>query len=291
MSIRDNENNIMEAERIAAMLALRLGELNKQSDTPVSDEQLAAFVDGTLQGEGRKAVMAMLVQDEDAYNRWVRLVEACYDNPVDEAIKNHVTEAKQNGWSFRQWWSQWFGGPLVFVPAMAVVLMAVSVFIYQNDEVDRFSDLNALATKYPINQDLLNTSVAMRGGSVKLLHDFPEWKQQIFKGAKLMLDELNQSGIDASNKYANHPLSVVSDDISIESEGLIALGAWALTTDVLCTTSVPAGAVNKLNQLHQQIPIIDPNKYPNEFSVLWAAYPKNGTQAKVCAYASNVIAP
>lgn len=290
MSIRDNDNNISESERISAMLALRLGELNKQSGTPVSDEQLAAFVDGTLQGEGRKAVMAMLVQDEDAYSRWVRLVEACYDNPVDEA-KQHAAEVKQNEWSFRHWWRQWFDSSLVFVPAMAVVLMAVSVFFYQNDELDRFSELNALAAKYPVNQDILNNSVAMRGGAVKQLHDFPEWKQQIFKGAKLMLVELNQSGIDASNKYSNHPLSVVSEDIVIENEGLIALGAWALTADVLCTTTVPEGAVDKLKQLHQQITIVGPKKYSNAFSVLWADYPQNVTQDKMCAYALSVITP
>jgi hypothetical protein len=287
MNKRDNDINIPESDRIAAMLALRLGKLNNQSETPVSDEQLAAFVDGKLQGEGRKAVMAMLVQDEDAYARWVALVEACYDNPVE----NNVTETKQNGWSFRPWWDKWFGGPLVFVPAMAVAMMAVSVFFYQNDETNTFSDLNLLASKYPVDPDLLSSGVAMRGGALKSLQDYPLWKQQIFTGAKQILGELNQSGIDATNKYTNHPLSGLSENLLNADESLIDLGGWALTTDVLCSAPVSVEAVNALNQVHQQIPVVEFSQYPKELSVLWAAYPQKVTQDTVCAYASSLIAP
>lgn len=295
MNKRDNDINISESDRIAAMLALRLGKLNQQSETPVSDEQLAAFVDGKLQGEGRKAVMAMLVQDEDAYARWVALVEACYDNPVElsteQTVENDVTETKQNGWSFRQWWDKWFGGPLVFVPAMAVAMMAVSVFFYQNDETNTFSDLNRLASKYPVDSDLLNNSVVMRGGALKPLQDYPLWKQQIFMGAKIMLGELNQSGIDATFKYTNHPLSGQSETLLNTNESLIDLGGWALTTDVLCSAPVSVEAINELHQVHQQIPVLEFGQYPKELSRLWAAYPQKVTQETVCAYASSAISP
>ena len=292
MTIRDNDIHIPESNRIAAMLALRLGKLNQQSETPISDEQLAAFVDGKLQGKERKLIMTMLVQDEEAYARWIDLVEACYDKPIeDQAL---VTKEKQNIWSLKQWWDKWFAGPLVFVPVLpiaAVAMMAVSVYFYQNDEINTFSDLNLLASKYPIDSDLLNSSVAMRGGEVKPSQDYPLWKQQIFIGAQLMLGELKQSGIDATTKYSNHPLSGQKQSSLISSESLIELGGWALTTDVLCSAPVSQEAINELNQVHQQISVVEFGNYPNELSVLWSAYPQKITPHSICSYASSVIAP
>lgn len=117
-------NNIgpKREERLVAMLGLAAQDRKPPGDCP-SDEDLAAFIDHSLQGEAHENMLAHLNRCQTCYHHWLEV--SSYLNAADPAPQSTKTPTKSRfdlDWLFGTW--------KVAIPVAAMVMVSVIVAFY-----------------------------------------------------------------------------------------------------------------------------------------------------------------
>jgi hypothetical protein len=128
--VTDSKDKIDPKERCLALLTLQLRELHLNDthqipDLVVSDEDLIALLNGTVDAENRARILHALANDKESYRRWLDLVASGESNIEDRLAEqpdclDHAS--KSSPWL---WFGEWIK-PLYYSGAV----MASAAFAY-----------------------------------------------------------------------------------------------------------------------------------------------------------------
>ncbi|MDM8560713.1 hypothetical protein [Candidatus Parabeggiatoa sp. HSG14] len=119
-TISETFKGVINSERTIALLGIAAHQQKSTVDTCPSDEELVAFSSGELKGKKRETMLGHLNHCQNCYHHWLE---------TGSYIKYFPAEVKwwqKLGHVFLDYWK-----PLVFVPVTAILVMAISIKIFQ----------------------------------------------------------------------------------------------------------------------------------------------------------------
>jgi hypothetical protein len=140
--VTDSKDNIDPKERCLALLTLQLREqhINDTQQLPdlvVSDEDLIALLNGTVDAENRARILHALVNDKESYRRWLDLV-ALDESNVEYRFAEQPDclndASKSSPW---QWFGEWikplcYSGAVVASATFAIFMIFTDTPLHQS---------------------------------------------------------------------------------------------------------------------------------------------------------------
>jgi hypothetical protein len=142
---------VINSERAIALLGVAAHQQNLTVDTCPSDEQLSFFVNGELKGNNREEMLGHLNRCPKCYHQWLET------GSYIKYFQSNVKWWQKLGNVFLEYWK-----PLIFVPITAVLVMAVSIKL--------FNPINSIN---PIDASYVAVTTDNPNGFSQIFEDLP----------------------------------------------------------------------------------------------------------------------
>jgi hypothetical protein len=162
--VTDSKDKIDPKERCLALLTLQLHEqhLNDTHQIPdlvVSDEDLIALLNGTVDAENRARILHALANDKESYRRWLDLVASGESNVENRFAENPDCTNNASKYSPWQWFGEWvkplyYSGAVVASAAFAFFMIFTDTPLYQSQIDELYAEFDS--------RSLLKTDILTR---------------------------------------------------------------------------------------------------------------------------------